>query len=216
MNMIRASLDALRARWRAQLDERPSCPRCHESRPWHDGIRIRTGTILVDGRPEFVTDIPSRRLRCRSCDHRWSLLPERTEGRRHFQPCVVSRAVMTLHEEPVSSTSTVSTRHGCDRRTVRRWVARVASIVDPSLLAATLLATTGEPALPPLPLAPTRTRGQLGDRLLCAVVVLALLEALASALILEPPALVHAPTILAAIPADAQRLQSRGDPASEG
>jgi hypothetical protein len=123
---------------------------------------------------------------------------------------------MTLHEEPVSSTSTVGARHGCDRRTVRRWVARVASIVEPSLLAAALLATTGEPALPPLPLAPTRTCGRLGDLLLRAVVVLALLEALASALILEPPALVHATTMLATVPADAQRLQNRGDPASEG
>jgi transposase-like protein len=174
------------------------CPRCGSDRVWRNGVRQRKATLLDGDRTVCVGDVPVRRLRCRCCGARWSRAPERIESRGHYQPCVVARAVARVVVE--GGPSAVAREHGCDRRTLGRWIERVAKLAEPAQLARTLVAGADQPTLPVLPTArPSRSARltALGTR---AIAVLALLEALASLHGLAPPGLAHA---CVCVPADA-------------
>jgi hypothetical protein len=112
-------------------------------------------------------------------------------SRAQYQPCVVAPAVAATVLGPGTDTE-VAKSYGCHRRTLLRWVGRVAQIQEPGLLARRLAAEADSPELPaPPPPRPRRSAAlrALGQR---AVWVLALLEALGSLLGLEPPGLAHA------------------------
>lgn len=106
---------------------------------------------------------------------------------------------------------------GCHRRTLARWVERVAAIAQPATLAASIVAEADAPVLPTVPTEVHRASRSARSRdvLLRALVILALLEALASFRGLEPPALAHAAALVARIPADAPSPRIRGDPRSQ-
>lgn len=168
--------------------------------------------MLEDEQAVFVDDVPVRKLQCGDCGARWTHQPEGLTGRVHYQACVVSRAVArtVLDSAPRAE---IARDHGCHRRTLGRWVARVAAIASPARLARVLLAAAGVPILPALPVSrPSRSARlmSLGTR---AVAVLALLEALASLHGLEPPGLAHASWL---VPADVSSTDTVGGARSSG
>jgi hypothetical protein len=208
------SLAELRRRWEAQLSARPRCGRCGSPRVWYSGTRTRKASLLDEG---FVPDIPTRQLRCRDCRLSWFHPPEGISSRAHYQPCVVSHALERMAAEPDTTAAEIAAGVGCHRRTLGRWVDRVAAVAEPAQLAAAIVAAADAPVLPAVPTEVQRPgRRHVHKLLLRALAVLALLEALASLRGLEPPALAHAATLTAvrAVPADAPGARSRGDPRS--
>jgi hypothetical protein len=194
-------IDELRSRWNEALSYRGRCPKCDGERVWHNGIRLRKA-VLVDGDETiFVPDIPARRLRCAECGARWTHAPECVSSRGQHQPCVVARAVARLAFEDTVPVGAVAAEHRCHRRSLGRWLARVAGVADPAMLAAAVLRESATPVLPSPPVVVRRTPS---PRLLAlmgrAVWVLALLEALATLHGLSPPGLAHARVL---VPADA-------------
>jgi transposase-like protein len=211
------SLEQLRARWTEGLSHRGRCIRCGSGRVRHDGVRRRKASLQLDDGVAFVPDVPERRLRCGACPQRWFHPPEGITSRAHYQPCVVAHALGAMSAEPAASTAEIAAAHGCHRRTLGRWIERVAAIAEPALLASAVVHEADAPVLPVIPTevvrptAPPRTLA----RLLRALQVLALLEALASLRGLEPPALAHAAALVPRIPASAQCPRIRGDPPSQ-
>jgi hypothetical protein len=213
-DVLRMSLAQLRAQWKAQLADRPSCVHCGSARVWHSGTRTRKASLLAQG---FISDIPARRLKCRDCRVGRVHPPEGIPSRAHYQPCVVSRALERMAAEPDTTAAEIAAGVGCHRRTLGRWVDRVAAVAEPAQLAAAIVAEADAPVLPAVPTEVQRPGGRHVHKLLLrALAVLALLEALASLRGLEPPALAHAATLTAvrAVPADAPGARSRGDPRS--
>ncbi len=207
--------DELRARWEAQLSHRGNCVQCAGGAVWHCGVRLRKTTLLHDGRPFFFADVLERKLRCRDCGTRWTHAPEGISSRAHYQPCVVASALERLAQEHETTAAEIAAAHGCHRRTLGRWIDRVAAIAEPAQLAAAIVAEADAPVLPDLPTEVRRPGGAHAHTLLLrALVVLALLEALASLRGLEPPALAHAAALATVmrVPANAPGPRSRGDP----
>ena len=209
-----ATLDRLRARWARQLEERPRCPRGCVGPVRHEGTRTRSATFWCDGELVFVPDAKERRNRCCVCRTPWTHRPEGITSRAHYQPCVVSQALAELGSNAAASTVTVAAQVGCAPSTVRRWAGRVASLADPAELASAIVREADEPVVPAVPvaLAAPQRSPRLRDRLLRALIVLVLLEALASLRDLAPPALAHAAAL---IPANAAGLVRGRDPPPE-
>lgn len=207
------SLEELRARWERALSHRGRCDDCKGVRIWHIGTRTRKASILLDGDTAFVPDIPERRLKCRDCRLQWTHAPEEISSRAHYQPCVVAHALAVMEHEPDMTAAEIARAHGCHRRTLGRWIERVAEIADPRELGAVVVAEADAPVLPAIPAEIVRP-GRAHARLSRALAVLALLEALASLRGLEPPALAHAVELVTAVPANAPGPKSRGDPRS--
>lgn len=200
------SSDEIVEQWREVIKQRVPCPRCGSARVWHNGVRWRKASLRVAERTEFFGDVPVRRLKCGDCGQRYCGGPKPVVTRAHYQPCVVAHAVaqdVLAHE--MTSTQ-VAREHGCHRRTLRRWIARVAALAPTAALGRLLLAEAGAPVLPRAPLA---TRPRRSPRLEAlgaqAVLVIALLEALASLRGLEPPALAHAHHFVPAVAAPSVR-----------
>jgi hypothetical protein len=193
-------IEELRVRWEEALSYRRSCPRCESERVWHNGIRLRKASLMDGDETVFVTDIPVRRLRCGDCGRRWTHAPECVTSRGHYQPCVVAQAVAQVALDVARPASEVAREHGCHRRSRGRWLARVAGVADPAVLAAAVLresATLVVPS-PPVTVRPTRS-SRLSAILSRAAWVLALLEALASLRGLSPPGLSHASVLVPAV-----------------
>jgi hypothetical protein len=192
------SRDALRARYSDLLSARGRCPRCDGARVWHNGLRWRKASVRREDRTEFLDEVPVRKLRCGACGKRWCRAPQDIVTRAHYQPCVVAAAVAAdvLDERPTVETAR---EHGCDRRTVRRWIDRVAQAAEPAALSERLVAEATVPVLPAPPARiPARRSARLGAACVRAVWVLALLEALASLHGLPPPGLAHAHRLMPA------------------
>jgi hypothetical protein len=200
-------VDDLRARWAVTASFRGCCPTCGSRRVWRNGIRRRTASLFDGERTVFLDDIPVRRLRCGDCGARWSVPPDGVAVRGHYQPCVVARAVVRTVAD-AAARAAVAVEHACHRRTLDRWVARVAAVAEPAALGHALLVETQAPVLPaPVPVTrPSRSPrlAALGAR---AVAVLGLLEALASACGLEPPGLAH---VARFVPASATPAAAKG------
>ena len=157
---------------------------------WRNGIRRRKATVLDDDRAVYVDDVPVRRLRCGLCGARWSRAPEQIESRGHYQPCIVARAVARVVVD--GGPTAVARDHGCDRRTLGRWIERVAKVAEPAQLSRVLIMAADQPTLPAPPTARTSRSPRLTALGARAIGVLALLEALASLHGLSPPGLLHA------------------------
>jgi transposase-like protein len=201
-------LEDLRGRWTAALAHRGRCLRCGSERVWRNGVRWRKATVLDGDRAVYVGDVPVRRLRCGCCGARWSRAPARIESPAHYQPCVVARAVarVVVDGEPTA----VAREHGCDRRTLGRWVERVAKVAEPARLSRVLIAAADQPTLPALPTARTSRSARLTALGVRAIAVLAMLEALASLHDLPPPGLAHARRFMPADAAPTVRTAIRG------
>lgn len=209
-------LEDLQRCWYLALSARDPCRKCASTRVWHNGGRTRKASLLSEAGVAFVAAIPVRRLKCRDCRARWSRTPERVPSRAHYQPCVVTLAITLLGREPEETVSEIARAHGCHRRTLGRWIRRVAELADPAVLGAAVVVEACAPVLPDLPTDIRRATGSVQTRaqLLRALVVLVLLEALASLRGLEPPALAHAAALVPRVPASAPSPRIRGDPRS--
>jgi hypothetical protein len=207
------SIEELKERWREALSHRGRCPRCGSGRVWHNGVRLRKACLQCGDHTEHVADIPVRRLRCGDCSKRWSHAPEQIVTRGRNQPCVVAAAVTQAELDETARDTVVAREHGVDRRTLGRWVDRIAAVADPAALGARLVAESGAPVLPAPPLTVRPRRSPLrAARGLRAVWVLFLLEALASLRGLAPPGLSHAERL---VPAHAPPTGARGRAPSE-
>lgn len=186
------TLDELKERWTEELWHRGRCLQCDSERVWYNGIRLRKATLRDGEQTVFVADIPVRRLLCADCSARWSRSPTGVSWRAHYQPCVVSEAVVSDVLDEQVCDATVAQEHGCHRRTVLRWVERVARLAEPAELMRRLLLEAETPVIPapPPPVRPRRSAAlmALGQR---ALWVLCLLEVLTSLAGLAPPGLIH-------------------------
>lgn len=182
-----------------QRTSRGRCVRCQSERVWYNGIRWRSASLRDGDQTVFVTDIPVRRLRCGDCSFRWSRAPEGVPTRAHYQPCVVSHAVLTAGLSPQQSDVAVAQTHRCHRRTLRRWIERLACAAQPAELLRAILRESDASVIPsaPPPVRPRRSAA-VAARLQRALWVLGLLEILTSLLGLPPPGLSHLPIFLPA------------------
>jgi transposase-like protein len=194
------TIDELKQRWNEALSYRGWCPLCAGECVWHNGIRLRSATLVLGEQTVFVADIPVRRLRCGDCSARWSHAPEGVSTKAHYQPCVVSEAVAKDVLEAQTSDTQVAKEHGCHRRTVPRWISRVAQVAEPASLMRLVLLESGAPVIPALPPV-IRPRRSSSLAALCqrAALVLCLLEALCSHRGLCPPGLGHAQELVPAL-----------------
>lgn len=172
---------------------------CQSERVWYNGIRWRSASLRDGDQTVFVTDIPVRRLRCGDCSLRWSRAPEGVSTRAHYQPCVVSHAVLTAGLSPQPSAVSVAKTHRCHHRTLRRWIERLACAVSPAELLRRILRESDASVIPsaPPPVRPRRSAA-VAVRLQRALWVLALLEILTCLLGLPPPGLRHLSVFLPA------------------
>ena len=193
------TLDELKERWTKELSYRGRCLQCDSERVWYNGIRLRKATLRDGDRSVFVAQIPVRRLLCGDCSARWSHPPTGVPTRAHYQPCVVSEAVVTDVLDDKVCDTTVAKEHGCHRRTLLRWVHRVARLAEPAELMRRVLLESDNPVLPAAPptVRPRRSAAlmALGQR---AVWVLFLLEVMTSLVGLTPPGLSHTSRFLPA------------------
>jgi transposase-like protein len=139
-----------------------------------------------------LTDIPCRRVKCSACKRSWTLRPPGLLPNKHYQGCVIASAVQQ-HVLRGDSLEQVARDHGCSRRQVGRWSTLTAAMADPAVLASMLVEAVDAVVLPAkyeiakrLQALRNETRRRVLER---AAQVLALAEALASALALEPPGL---------------------------
>jgi hypothetical protein len=193
------SLCELKERWKKDLCHRGRCRKCQSERVWYNGIRLRKAALRDGDQTVYVADIPVRRLICGDCSARWSRAPFGVPTQAHYQPCVISEAVITDVLSEQRCDASVAKEHGCHRRTLLRWIERVASVAEPAQLMRQVLLESGTPVLPAVPptVRPRRSRAleALGQR---AVWVLMLLEVLTSLAGLSPPGLQHAPRFMPA------------------
>lgn len=163
----------------------PRCPLCDGDHIVRAGSGTRTASVLVDGKVEYLREIPIRRVRCRCCKKSWRLRPPGLMPHRHYQLCVVARGAMAALFGGLSLRK-VAARCCCSVWTVARWLRWLAGVTTPANLAARLTEASGAPVLPELP--PVRVpAGASGPLRTAAAWVLVLLEAIGGALGLEPP-----------------------------
>lgn len=208
------NIERLREHWRTEVEHRGSCPRCSSHLVIFDGVRLRKATFMLDGEPHTAAEIPVRRRRCKACRWRWGQAPDHVTSRGHFQPCVVERAVVVLEERPADAVEVVARDHGCHRRTLRRWIDRIAAIAAPADLSRALVLASDTPLLPEVPTSTARYSSpvRLCEQLVRALAVLILLEVLATHVGLEPPASANVGELQRRIPAFARRPRVSGDP----
>jgi hypothetical protein len=112
---------------------------------------------------------------------------------RHYQLCVVAHAVSDYLFGEKSTQAKVAQEHDCSERTVGRWLRWVGAVAEPATLQREILEAADEPILSALPKvasiarkARMAVRRQIVTR---AAQILSLMEALGTALGLEPPGL---------------------------
>ena len=169
------------------------CPRCgSRSRQWWNGWQYRTASVREEGRTVHLPQVLQRRTRCSACLRSRLLRPAGLLPNKHFQPCVIASAV-SQHVHGGDSLEKVAATHGCSPRQAGRWMPWTAAVADPAVLAARIVETVDAVILPAVREIAPRLRALRNEvrRLVLerAAQVLALMEALASALGLEPPGL---------------------------
>ncbi len=122
----------------------------------------------------------------------WTLRPPGLLPNKHYQLCVIASA-MSQYLHGGASMESVAAAHDCSRRTIGRHAPWIAEIADPAVLAAKVVEAVDALVLPTareiakrLRALRDETRRRIVER---AARVLALMEALASAMGLEPPGL---------------------------
>lgn len=175
--------------------KRPSvCIRCPGTRIWWNGRRVRSASGLVDGRTVTVPRVPCRRARCAACRASWALLPPGMIPGRHFGLSVAAEALSRrLFAPERASREAVAQDLDLSSRTVGRFEAHTAHVVEPAWLQRLVLSIAGFPLLPRLESvkalaekARTAARRLVLER---AGQVLCLLEAVAAGLGMAAPGL---------------------------
>lgn len=186
------AVEALLARWSEFFEKlvKPArCVYCDGARvEWKDRKRTRGASVVVVEDVVHFPDIPCPRVKCGECPRSWTLRPSEIVPHKHYQPCVVARAVAQYLFEDGATQEEVARRHRCSRRTVGRWLEWTAELADPAVLLGKVLDAVDAPLRPSLSLV-TRWLEQARPLVRRAAEVLGLLEDLGSAWGLEPPGL---------------------------
>ena len=144
------------------------------------------------GQTVHVAEVWQRRLRCSACRADWIHRPPGLLPNKHFQLCVIAAAASQyLHGG--GSLEAVAAAHGLSRRTLARNLPWIAAVADPAVLLSRLVEAVDAVILP-TPREIARRFEALRHQTRVATLrraaqVLALMEALASALGLAPPGL---------------------------
>lgn len=186
----------LKQRWDDfyQSSRRPQeCIECGGPRVWWDGHHRRSASVLVGCEVVFFAEVRCRRAKCAECSKRWIVRPPGLVPHRHYQPCVVAKALGEYLFDATAAQATVSERFGCAPRTVGRWRDWVGGLAAPALLQALVVEVADAPLLPRLfEVGDLERKGRSLTRraaLQSAALVLGLLEALGCAQGCEPPGL---------------------------
>lgn len=139
-----------------------------------------------------VTRVRQRRVKCKACETNWIHRPPGLLPNKHYQGCVIASAVQQ-HVLGGDSLEQVAQDHDCSRREAGRWVNWTAAIAEPAVLLSQVVEAADAVVLPRAReiarrLETLRQQARVA-MLRRAAQVLALMEALASALGLEPPGL---------------------------
>ena len=183
-------------RWRDYYEnaETPrQCIYCGDTRVNFNGSRKRSASVLVLTVVVYVAELMCRRVKCGGCHKSWTLRPPELVPHKHFQLCVVARAVSRYLFDPAGTLTGVGLEHNCSRKTVKRWLGWTAAIAEPETVLSKVVEAVEAPLVPRLRAVAAvarKVRGALGRVVLeRAAEVLALMERLCSAWQLEPPGL---------------------------
>jgi hypothetical protein len=123
-------------RFSETVDKPCCCPFCQGRRIYWNGYRERSASVLDGDEVAYLSDVVCRRVKCanRQCKKSWTLRPPGLIPRRHYQLCVVASAVRQFLFQPHSTLTGVAAAHQCCRRTLGRWLHRIAGITKPSVL----------------------------------------------------------------------------------
>ena len=171
------------ARWTSDAAQAP-CPECGGSEVSWDGNGNRGATVLVEADAVYVPPFSVRRLRCKGCRNRWRLLPPGLIPHKHYQPCVIARAVSRYLAGEVTMQEAAD-EVGCSRRTIGRWIPWVSALGDPIVVMRKVVEATDAVVVPMVRAAAKHA----SDVLRRAAEMLGLFEVLGSAWGLEPPGL---------------------------
>jgi len=151
---------------------------------WWNGQPKRSASVLGEGdRAQHVPELTSRRGRCARCKEPVRLHPPGVIAHKHYQPCVIARAVHG-HLFERKTLAKVADEIGCSPTTVRRWVIWVSELGEPAVVLRMILEATDAVVVPIV-----RAAAATGDVLRRAAEMLGLFEVLGSAWGLEPPGL---------------------------
>ena len=170
------------------------CISCHGDRIWWNGMRRRSATGMVDGRPVTVPSFCCRRVQCARCRKSWTLLPPGLLPGRHFDLSVGAAALADYLFEPERSLQSAATAADMSARTLGRFRDFVAGLVSGDLLDHLIGKVSGAPILSRiLPVADAKRKAKRDpvrrEVLDQAARVLCLTEALAAAVGLASPGL---------------------------
>ena len=170
-----------------------ACLRCGRGdRLCWNGMSIRTASVRAGDETVHVAGVSQRRLKCKACDENWIHRPPGLLPNKHFQGCVIASAV-SQHVHGGDTLARVAATHGCSPRQAGRWMPWTAAIADPAALAAQVVEAVDAVVLPAARELAQRfealRHAARRPMLRRAAQVLALMEALALALGLEPPGL---------------------------
>ncbi len=175
--------------------ERPAeCISCDSDEIWWNGVRWRSATGTVDGRPVTVRCFRCRRVRCAGCKKSWTLLPPGLLPGRHFDLAAGAAALADYLFGPDKDLASTATAGGMSSRTLGRFRDWVAALVPGEWLDALVAKVSGVPVLSrilPVRDAERKAGRDAGRRSLLdrAARVLCLTEALAAAAGLARPGL---------------------------
>lgn len=194
------TLDEYRRSWERSRDVREPCPLCKSRHVWFNGVRRCKPVLLADGEAHAPGEVLKRRFKCMPCGFRWTGATAGLSRRGVFQPGVVAQAIAAVGYAAGSALDEIAQAARCHKRTLSRWVGRLAAQVDPGLVARAVLRESGEPALPALPetVRPTRSTA-VGERNVRAAKSVLLLEVLAGLRGLDPPGLAHLDLLMPAL-----------------
>lgn len=171
----------------------PPCPRCRSFRVCWDGWRKRSASILAEEAVRHLTGIRNHRATCHDCRKGWTVRPPGLSPHRHYQLCVVTRALSNYLFDKGATQAKVAHEYDCSERTVGRWIRWAAGVANPAALGRKILVAAEHPILPTIKAvtdlgrkARTALRRQIVNR---AAQIVSLMEALCMALRLEPPGL---------------------------
>jgi hypothetical protein len=169
------------------------CIFCEAGRIAWNGSRRRSASVMVLQVVVYIAELFCRRVKCSECKKSWTLKPPGLVAHKHYQLCVVSKALTQYLFEEQGTLSSVGSQYHCSRQTVKRWVGWTAAIAEPEILLQKVLVATDAPVLPRLQKVAQlckKARDALWQKLVKrAAEVLGLMECLCSAWQLEPPGL---------------------------
>jgi len=193
---VEKSTQALREQWQRYYETVPRpkrCLLCSGDRIYFNGSRCRSASVWADDQVVYISDFVCRRVKCNQCRHSWTLRPPGVIAHKHFQLCVLSRAMSDYLFDPGSKFSAVGQAYRCSRKTVKRWVCWTANIASVDHLLGQIVLAADAPILPRLGQVTGLCRkardAAMQKVMKTAAQVLSLLECLCSALQLEPPGL---------------------------